>query len=212
MAFLGVKVPHEAARLLSEVDYGGIGEREPLDHSHITLLHLGKKVPLASICKAIIPIFEAVSRCAPFTVSTSRVSVFTPHPDEGTVPIICPIDSPALHELRAAVGASCDAAGVDFSKKFPDYTPHVTLAYSKDASTYTNWGGDIPFTPVEWGVHEIVMWGGDEGDKRIVVTFPMSITMSKQGLNRAFVQLAQRWNTSQVLDVANLWSQGQADR
>jgi hypothetical protein len=56
------------------------------------------------------------------------------------------------------------------------------------------------------------MWGGDEGDKRIVVTFPMSITMSKQGLNRAFVQLAQRWNTSQVLDVANLWSQGQADR
>ena len=106
MAFLGVKVPHEAARLLSEVDYGGIGEREPLDHSHITLLHLGKKVPLASICKAIIPIFEAVSRCAPFTVSTSRVSVFTPHPDEGTVPIICPIDSPALHELRAAVGAS----------------------------------------------------------------------------------------------------------
>ena len=211
MAFLGLKVPHEAARLLSEVNYGGVGEREPLDHAHVTVLHLGKKVPIDNICKAIIPMYEAVSQSAPFTASTSRVSVFTPHPDEGTVPVICPVDSPALHKLRSAVCASCDAAGVDYSKKFPDYNPHVTLAYSKEASTYENWAGDITFPAVEWGVHEIVLWGGDEGDKRIIITFPMSISMTKEGLNRAFVQLAQRWSTSQVLDVSNLWGRRSAN-
>jgi hypothetical protein len=170
----------------------------------VTVLYLGSKVPLDAICKVIPPVFEAVSKTKPFSVSTNRLSVFPPHPKEGTVPLICPIDSSELHALRKSICDACDAAGVEYSKTFKDYTPHVTLAYSKDPLVHADWGPDHPITPLSWGAHELVLWGGDDGDKRIVVTFPFSMAMSKEGMDRAFVQLAQRWSRFNVLDVSTL--------
>lgn len=165
MAFLGLRLPHETARLLNGIDVPG--KRESLGHFHITMLHLGKEVPIEALQKALLATYEVTSRTRPFTVRTSMLSSF-PKNEDG-VPVICRVDSDPLHELRAKVCRSYDVHGVEYSKKFPEYKPHVTLAWAED---------EVPerrIPTVEWGAHELVLWGGDSGDTRLVMTFPFSL-------------------------------------
>lgn len=172
MAFIGLKVPHETARLLHGIDFGGVGDREPTDFYHVTLHALGDDIPIETLAEAVAPIFEVVSKTHPFTVSTHHVGTFPPHPEHGTVPVICHVDSPELHALHAAIGEALDKAGIDYSKRFPKYQPHVTLAYSKDPKTEVD--VHLP-KPIGWSAHELVLWGGDTGDNRVVMTFPFSL-------------------------------------
>jgi len=187
MAFIGLKVPHETARLLSEVDYGGMGAPTGLDTYHITICYLGSKVPIEQLAEAIPVVFGVTQRTKPFTVGTNRVTTFPAGPD-GT-PIICRVTSDALHNLRDALWAALDDAGVEYNKKFPDFKPHVTLAYSKKEVTLGDYG-EVEFPLVEWGAHELVLWGGDSGDGRLVVTFPFSLEKTAEAKRRAFVRLA----------------------
>ncbi len=197
MAFLGLRVPQETARILAEVDIGKWGEKEPPSSFHITMAYMGREVPIETIAQMIPAIFPVVAKTSPFTVSTSHVTTFPPHPEDG-VPIIARVDSEPLHAFRAAVCQAMDAAGVDFSKKFPDYKPHVTLAYAKDALVHYDNAFDIHIPTIEWAAHELVLWGGDNGDNRLIVTFPLSIAMSKTAMHRAYVQLAKNWSTDPV--------------
>lgn len=196
MAFLGLKVPHETARILSEINYGDVGEKEPASSMHITMCYLGKEVPIEKIAAMIPVIFSVVSQVRPFTVATKKVSTFPPNPDDGT-PIIGLIDSPELHVFRKALTGTFDAQGVEYNKKYPDYVPHVTLGYSKEPPRPPI-NLDIPV--VEWGAHELVLWGGDSGDNRIIITFPLSVATSKTAMHRAFVQLAKNWSLSLDFD------------
>jgi 2'-5' RNA ligase len=175
MAFIGLKVPHEAARLLAGIDFGDVGDRESTDFLHVTLHMLGDDVPIEALAAALKPIFEVVSKTPPFLVSTSHITTFPPNPESGVVPVIGLIDSPELHTLHSVLGKALDKAGISYSKKYPVYRPHVTLAYSKDPLV----DGGIVNThlqvPVAWGAHELVLWGGDSGDNRIVVTLPFAM-------------------------------------
>lgn len=184
MAFLGLKLPHETARILSEIEVPG--KTEAPSHFHITLLHLGDEVPIETLGKALVATYEVSSQTNPFTVRTSRVSSFPATPD-GETPVICLVDSDDLHELHRRLSAAYDKAGVDFSKKFPTYRPHVTLAYSKDASVR-----DRRIPTVEWGAHELVLWGGDSGDRRVVMSFPFSIKTSSLVSKIAWRHLGKR--------------------
>ena len=179
MAFLGIKVPHETARLLGEVEVPG--HTEAASHFHITMIYLGKDVPIEVLQKALLATYEVTSKTKPFTVRTSTLTCF-PKGDDG-VPIICRVDSDALHELRERIRLSYDAHDVPYDKKFPEYKPHVTLAYGDE---------EIPekrIPTVEWGAHELVLWGGDSGDRRLVMTFPFSIETSHELVER----VAQRF-------------------
>jgi len=165
MAFLGLKVPHETARLLGELEVPG--KRESTAAYHITVLYLGKDVPIEMLAKAMVAAYGITSRTKPFTVRTSLLTCF-PKGDDG-VPIICRVESDPLHELQAELKTAYQAAEVPFSDKHPEYKPHVTLAYGEEPIT------DRRIPVVEWGAHELVLWGGDEGDRRLVVTFPFTI-------------------------------------
>lgn len=166
MAFIGLALPSPTARVLSEIEVGG--KTEAPSHFHITLLYLGENVPIETLGKALVATYEVSSQTDPFTVRTSRVSSFPATPD-GEVPIICLVDSAPLHDLHARLKKAYDKAGVDYSKKFPTYRPHVTLSYAEEAIK------DRKIPTVEWGAHELVLWGGDEGDRRVVMSFPFSI-------------------------------------
>ena len=182
MAFLGLKVPPETARLLSEIEVPG--KKESRDRYHITVLYLGEDIDIKVLAQAMEVTLEVTSETKPFTVQCSRVSSF-PGGDDGT-PIICPVNSDPLHDFQAKIRAAYDAAGIDYSKKHPEYKPHVTLAYSPD---------DIEekrITTVEWGAHELVLWGGDQGDGRLVITFPFSLE-SPDPLQRSASRVARRW-------------------
>jgi len=183
MAFIGLKVPHETARLLAQVEVDG--DRADLSSMHITMIYLGKALSIEAIATATQVAFEVTSKTQPFTVSTQLVTSFPPNPDDG-IPIIARIESEPLHTLQKALLAAFDAAGVEYDRKYPEYKPHVTLAYNKSDKKPE----DQKIPPVEWGAGELVLWGGDKGDEKLVVTFPFALALSKTAMYRAFVRLA----------------------
>lgn len=165
MAFIGLAVPHETSRLFSEIEVDG--DKTPIGEFHITMMYLGSEVGIDALAEAIKATFAVTSETKPFTVRTSRVTCF-PKNEDG-VPIICRVDSDALHELRERLVASFDSLGVEFNRKFPIYKPHVTLSYAEDEIE------EFTIPTLEWGAHELVLWGGDEGDRKLIVKFPFSL-------------------------------------
>ncbi len=170
MAFIGFRVPADTAQLFKSIDVPG--DREQF--SHITILNFGDEMSLEDIGRGMEVAYGIVSKTKPFMVRTNKVTCF-PGGDDG-VPIICPVESEALHDLWAKLRDGFDDAGIPFSKKFPVYKPHVTLSYAPEPIK------DRSISPIEWGAHELVLWGGDGGDRGIAVHMPF--TMRAAGLLR----------------------------
>ena len=193
MAILGIHLPRDISRIFAQINVKG--DKEPLGHQHVTLLYLGDDVPIEQLAKAVVATYNVTSKTKPFTVSTNRISTFPPHPDHGTVPVICPLVSPPLHDLQARLRAAFDTAKVDYSKKFPEYKPHVTLSYLEDPAENANKALEKEIPSIEWGVADIVLWGGDLSDLRFSANFPLSIgktaSRSLDVLYRAFVRMAR---------------------
>jgi RNA 2',3'-cyclic 3'-phosphodiesterase len=165
MSFIGVRVPHEVARLLDQVKVPG--ECVPTHEKHITVLYLGKEVPLEQVGHAVVAAAEIASKVTPFRCTVESYTCF-PKGDDG-VPIISPVISPELHTLNETLKKAFDEANVTYSKKFPEYKPHVTLSYATEPVDTQ------PMGPLEWSVYEMVLWGGDAGDDRLAVTFPFAM-------------------------------------
>jgi 2'-5' RNA ligase len=179
MAFLGLVTPHEAARLLSGLDVPG--RKEPVSSSHVTLFYFGEGLDIDTLTQIIGVTYGVTKDTKPFTVRTSAVTSF-PKGDDG-VPIICRVESDALHDLRDKIKTVYEVAGVHFSDKFPEYRPHVTIAYAEEDFAEQR----IP--TVEWGAHELVLWGGDDGDTLLVTHFPFALG----DLDKAAVRVARRF-------------------
>lgn len=172
MAFIGIEVPHSTARLFGEIEVPGT--RESSASLHVTLVYIGSNVAIDAIADAVKATYAVTAKTRPFTVRATRVTSFPVNPDDqGGHPIIARIDSDELHGLRENLVEALDEAGVEFNNKFPEYKPHVTLAYAPEAIE------EFRIPTIEWGAHEIVMWGGDEGDGRLTVTFPLALKAPK---------------------------------
>lgn len=190
MAALMIKVPDETARVLRELPVPG--KREEVGTAHITVMYLGKDIPIEMISSMLPVIYGVTSTTLPFSVETEEITTFPPG-DDG-VPVIAKIQSPALHGFRAALCAAFDEAGMPYDKKFPEYKPHTTLAYDEDEDTH---GFELDIPPISWGAHELVLWGSNRGEGRLVVKFPLSLPLGKtasprreSALHRAAVQVA----------------------
>lgn len=194
MAFLGLRLPNETARLLSEIEVPG--KKESRDRYHITLLYLGEDVDIKVLAQALEVTHAVTTTTRPFTLQVNRVAAF-PSGDDG-FPIICPVNSDPLHDLRKRLADDYDAAGIEYSKRFPEYRPHVTLSYSEEDIEERR----IP--TVEWGAHELVLWGGDQGDGRLVITFPFVLEPSDP-LAKSAGRVARRW----LLQERGQWERGQ---
>jgi hypothetical protein len=120
------------------------------------------------------------------------VTTFPPG-DDDDVPIICPIVSNDLHTFRENLVKAVEAADIPFPNTYPTFRPHVTLGYSSDILVYSDNAVNFQFPEVEWGAHEVILWGGDSGDDRVVVTFPLSLKTTQDTVRRAFIQLANNW-------------------
>jgi 2'-5' RNA ligase len=108
-----------------------------------------------------------VSKFEPFLVKAKKVSHF-PKREDNPIPIIAPIESKELDELHKKLANAFDSDKIEFNKTFRDYKPHITLAYSDDE--FDDFKID---PPIEFIVNEVVLWGGDEGDDRVFITFPL---------------------------------------
>lgn len=172
---IAIPVPHDVGRLFRSVDVPG--ERDPSDH--ITLFYLGDDVPLKTIIKAIEPTFKVTSDTKPFTVSSSKITTFKKG-DDG-YPVIARLDSKELHEFHSKLKRALKKEKVNFSDKYPEYKPHVTLGYCHDEKI-----DDIKIDKVSWLVDEIAIYGGDSHDERIYISFPLNLNILKKSSSYIF--------------------------
>lgn len=164
MSFIGIKLPYEIARQLARIEVPGVSESPAT--LHVTMFYLGDDVTMDDVGKAAKATFEVVSQADPLGCRVSQVDTF--EGDEESVPVICPVESPDLMELHGSVSKALDAAGVEYSKKWPEYKPHVTLSYCKPDERPAS----REIKPVEWTTAEVVLWAGDSYDDRMVVVIP----------------------------------------
>lgn len=166
MAFLGIRVPHEAARLLHAIDIPG--SKTDSGQLHITLLYIGKDTPIKDIAKAMVATFNVAENTCPFLVKTNHINYFdVPRGEE--YPIIAPISSLKLHELNKNLKQAFDKMNIDYNKKYKEYNPHITLAFNDEPIKKTK------IEQIEWSIQELVLWGGEDGDDRIFITFPLAL-------------------------------------
>ena len=183
MAILGLKVPHEVARALGHISVPGV--TESIDTFHITLIHLGHDVPIDDISKAIVVAYGVAETTKPIPLSIEEVIAFPPG-DDG-YPIIGPVLGREVQDLWKELCAALDTAKIEYSKKFPIFKPHVTLAYD-----VMDLEEPLSVGLFEWVAYEMVLWGGDAGDDRISVTLPFSMP-GKEALYRRLVQARIRF-------------------
>jgi 2'-5' RNA ligase len=164
MAFLGIRVPHETGRLLTGLEVPG--EKEGSSEYHITLLCFEENWPISEIAHALEATYEVVSQIKPFIVSVKKVTCF-PKREDNPVPIVAKVESKELHDLRDKLAKEFDKCDIKFSKTFKDFKPHITLSYAKEEID------EFSIDSVDFSVQEIVLWGGDHGDDRIFITFPL---------------------------------------
>jgi 2'-5' RNA ligase len=157
MAFIGIKVPTEVLTKLSALEV--TGEKVDPSEMHITLLYLGKSVPLAQIIKAIAVCAKFAETMKPFMVGCAKQICFPANPEDG-VPVIARIQSPSIVEFREAMRGELEKAGVQYSNKY-EYKPHVTLAYADEPCP------DQDFEPITWTVNEFTIWGGNEMGEKV---------------------------------------------
>lgn len=162
MAFLGIRIPHETGRLLSGIDLPG-DKTAPSD-MHITILHFEENWPIDEIARALEATYDVVSDVKPFIAMTEEVTCFE---GKEQAAIVALVKAAELHELHDKLAKEFDKCKIEYSKTFKDYKPHITLSYDKDKID------DFNIDPVEFSVAEIVLWGGDHGDDRIFITFPL---------------------------------------
>lgn len=165
MAFLGIKIPSKTGKIISEIDVPG--DKTNIDELHITLLYFGKDFSLQDTAKSIEIINAITTQTASFTVKTKDVSHFEGHKEDKCA-VIAKMESEKLHALRAKLAESFDEHGLEYSKEFKDYKPHTTLSYSEEEPK------DFIFSPIEFTVGEITLWGGSSMDDKIIITFPLS--------------------------------------
>lgn len=183
MALLSIKVPSEVSRAFGRITVPGTPESR--ETYHVTLLYLGKDVPIDDVSKALVVAYRVAEITKPIQLTVDEVSSF-PKGDDG-YPIICPVRSPELHQLWEALCSAFDHAKVEYSKKFPVYRPHVTLAYHTKALEQK-----IQVGPIDWVAYEMTLWSGNSGDDEVAITIPFSFP-SKSVRYRKLVQARLRF-------------------
>ncbi len=181
MAIISIEVPAEVCRMLSSIEVEG--DKEDSREMHITVVYLGSGVPVDQVMASAAVLHEVLKDTAPFSCSVDHLEHFEPskHSD-GKYPVICPVTSPELHTLRSRLTQALTKAGVEFPNDFPDYKPHVTLAYSEEVPKGQK------FQPLPWEVYELVLRGGDSGSDRISIRVPLQEGKLSTRIARRFLE------------------------
>lgn len=185
MAFIGIKIPHEVGRLLKKIDVDG--KKVPDSEYHITIAMFSEDWPVSEAAKTLETTFDVLKKFKPFKIKTKKVSCF-PGGDNG-IPILAKVESEDLHKLNDKLKEAYDKDGIEFSKIHKEFKPHITLSYSDKKID------EEEIDEIEFVVHEIVLWCGDNGDDRLFVTFPLENKKKKESFlinkTEVFYALAQ---------------------
>jgi len=174
MALIGIKINHEIVRTLKNLDVPG--NRTQDDEYHITIACFEDDVTMETILKAIKSAYDIVNNTKPFLISTEEITCF-PKRENNPCAIIAKVNSEELHKLNNKIKSAFDEDEVEYSKLFKDYKPHITLSYHDEEIKSSK------IEPVEFMVHEIVIFGGNNGDDKFCVTIPLKSSEYKKHSN-----------------------------
>jgi 2'-5' RNA ligase len=160
MAYISFMVPPEAASELSKLY--SVGDLSPPSDMHVTLAFLSKSTPPAQVLRAVAACCALAPSTAPILMHAAMLTSFPPNPDhrDGT-PVVVRMVSDALFSFQARLCAELDKFGVEYSKKFPEYKPHVTLSHGPERVTPQKVG------PVSWVSSQVMVWGGEDHFKEL---------------------------------------------
>lgn len=177
MAMIGLKVPEDICDELSRISVPG--KKTKLDEYHITMFYFGDKLKIEETTKIVESLYEVIRKSDPIQIKGRTISSFK-RGDDG-IPIIVPIVSEDLIELREKIAKKFDTNGIQYNKKWPEYKPHITLSYSpkefEDRKIDKN---------ISWKAREIIFWAGEwHSDPGIVVELPLMKKASRSELVQA---------------------------
>lgn len=152
------------------------GNREALDKAHCTMVYFGQGGTVGGSAPILEIVERALAKTGPFQASIQTITSFEPsESSDGLRPIICKVEAPALMKLRADIVAELVKAGIPFANNFPDYKPHVTLAYQDPSEP---WKDITLATPVTFGVTSVsVLFGGHGDAQQTTITWPLRLPL-----------------------------------
>ena len=152
MSMIALKIPSDISEKLSKIKVDG--KKELPQEYHITMFYFDGKLKIDDICKITRIMNSVLGRFVPPKISFKEVSFF-PKGNDG-FPVIVPILSDDLIEVRKSLVKAFDKEKINYSKKWPEFKPHLTLAYSKKEPTNQNIG------KCSWNATELVLYAGDK--------------------------------------------------
>ena len=155
---IALPIPHEVCKLLNKIKVPG--DKTNVEDYHLTLFSLDDNLKIDEIEKIIEPVFELAKKSVPFKIILKEFTTF-----EGgdKIPIICRLNTEEIFKFREALKKKLDKAGIEYSNKFPEFKPHITLSYHKEKVK------DKSFDKISFEIDSVAIYGGDEGREKIYV-------------------------------------------
>lgn len=179
MAMIGLKVPEEISERLSKISVPG--KKLPAEEMHITMFYFENKLNIKDIVKITQAMYDIIKKFEQVRLKGVTISTFKKC-DDG-VPVIVPIVSDELVDLRKKMAKKFDNEDIDYSKKWPEFRPHLTLSYSpkeiEDKKLDKN---------INWKASEVIFWGGDRhSDPGILVSIPLCVGKKASKFESSFL-------------------------
>lgn len=166
MPMIAIKIPEKIADRLSREAVPG--KKCPPEEMHLTLFYF-KELKFEEALKVIACMHEVLKKSSSIKINLKKIVSF-PSNEDGT-PVIVPIISDDLIRLREKLAKKLDEEGLEYSKKYPEFKPHVTLSYStKDVEERKL------LSPFTFKVDEVILYAGKDMDSNMIVTIPFQIS------------------------------------
>ncbi len=172
MAMIAFSIPHEVNKLLNKIKVPG--DKTPLEDYHLTLFSLDDNLKLDEIENLIEPVYELAKKTKPFKIILKE---FTTFDGNDKIPIICRVESEEVFKFRESLKRKFDKAGIEYSTKFPEFKPHITLSYHKEKVK------DKKIDRIQFEVDSVAIYGGDSGREKIFVECKFGKNIKKKSCN-----------------------------
>ncbi len=177
MAMIALPIPFEVSKLLSKIKVPG--DKTPMEEYHITLFSLNDNLKLKDIEEVIEPVFELAKKTQPFKIILKD---FTTFDGKDKIPVICRLNTEEIFKFREALRKKLDKAGIEYSKKFPEFKPHVSLSYHDTKVK------DKSFDKIIFEADSVAIYCGDSGKEKMYVECPFGKEIKKKSADMLYAE------------------------
>lgn len=179
MAMIGLKVPEEICERLAKISVPG--KKISPEEMHITMFYFEDKLKIKDVVNIVQAMYEVTKKFDAIPIKGNVISTFKKG-DDG-VPVIVSILSEDLIDIRKKMAKKFDDADIKYSKKWPEFKPHLTLSYSpkemEDKKLEKN---------ISWKASEVVLWAGDwHSDPGILVSMPLHLSKKASKFDKNYL-------------------------